>query len=333
MSGVSYRKVAADEADLRLDRWFKRHYPGLGHGRLEKMLRKGQIRVDGKRAKGSTRLENGQEIRVPPMDGEIGNKFDKPKATYRLSNEEAKGLQERVLHIDDQVIVIDKPAGLAVQGGSKTIKHLDAMLDALRFGNDETPRLVHRLDKDTSGVLVLARTAKVAAEMTKAFKSKAVRKLYWAAVTPSPKLSKGKINAPLIKAPGARGEKVVVDEEFGKRAVTYFQVVEQAGRKAAWLMMEPVTGRTHQLRVHCQVLETSIVGDGKYGGTDAFALGKEIASQLHLHARGIRFPHPQIKNKIVEVFAPLPEHMKRTWSFLGFDETEQEASDFSVFED
>jgi len=332
MSGVTHRKVKADEADLRLDRWFKRHFPGLGHGRLEKMLRKGQVRVDGKRAKGNTRLEAGQEIRVPPMDATDKDAKAKPKAAqYRMTEEEAKALQDRVLHIDEQVIVIDKPAGLAVQGGSKTIKHLDAMLDALRFEKDESPRLVHRLDKDTSGVLVLARTAKAAASLTKAFRSKDVRKLYWAAVTPSPRMDKGKINAPLIKMPAGSGEKVVVDEEFGKKAQTYFQVVEQAAKTAAWLVMEPVTGRTHQLRVHCLMLDTRIVGDGKYGGTEAFALGKEIASQLHLHARAIRFIHPN--GKLIEVFAPLPDHMKRTWAFLGFDETDPDASDFSVFED
>ncbi len=332
MSGVTHRKIKADEADLRLDRWFKRHYPGLGHGRLEKMLRKGQVRVDGKRAKGNTRLEAGQEIRVPPMEATDKDAKAKPKAAqYQMTAEEAKALQDRVLHIDEQVIVIDKPAGLAVQGGSKTTKHLDAMLDALRFEKDEAPRLVHRLDKDTSGVLVLARTAKAATSLTKAFRTKDVRKLYWAAVTPSPKMDKGKINAPLIKMPAGSGEKVVVDEEFGKKAQTYFQVVEQAAKTAAWLVMEPVTGRTHQLRVHCLMLDTRIVGDGKYGGTEAFALGKEIASQLHLHARGIRFPHPN--GKLIEVFAPLPEHMKRTWSFLGFDEADPDASNFSVFED
>ena len=177
----------------------------------------------------------------------------------------------------------------------------------------------------------MARTAKTAKALTAAFRTKDVRKLYWAVVTPSPKMDKGKINASLVKMPAGSGEKVVVDEEFGKRAQTYFQVIEQAAKKAAWLVMEPITGRTHQLRVHCLMLETRIVGDGKYGGSEAFALGKEIASQLHLHARAIRFPGP--KGKAIEVFAPLPEHMKRTWAFLGFDETDPDASDFSVFED
>jgi len=331
MSGVTFRKITADEADLRLDRWFKRHFPGLTHGRLEKMLRKGQVRVDGKKVKGNTRLQAGQEVRVPPMDAGAKDAKTKNKTSYQVSEEEARELQDRVLHIDDLVIVLDKPAGLAVQGGSKTVKHLDAMLEALSFEMDEPPRLVHRLDKDTSGVIVLARTARAASDLTKAFRTKDVRKLYWAVVTPSPKMDKGKVNAPLVKMPAGSGEKVVVDEEFGKRAETYFQVIEKAASRAAWLVMEPVTGRTHQLRVHSLMLETRIVGDGKYGGSEAFALGKEIASQLHLHARGIRFPHP--KGKVIEVFAPLPEHMKRTWSFLGFDESEPDASDFSIFED
>ena len=307
--------VGEDEAGLRLDRWFKRRYPHVAHGQLERMLRTGQIRVDGRRAKSGERLHAGQRVRVPPLaQGSDARTASRPA---RLpSADEVEDLEARILHRDDHVLVLDKPAGLAVQGGSKTPHHLDGMLDALRFGG-ERPRLVHRLDKDTSGVLVLARTGRAATALTAAFRSGKVRKLYWAVVVGVPSSPAGRIERPLSKRFGAIGERMMADDE-GRPAVTEYRVVERAGRRAAWLALEPLTGRTHQLRAHCALLGTPILGDGKYGGVAAFLEGAGIGERLHLHARTVRFPHPA--GGEVTVTAPLPPHMRATWRFFGFSQ-------------
>ena len=318
MSGVQTVEVAREDDGLRLDRWFKKHYPGLTFGRLQKLLRTGQVRVDGKKAKeAKLRLEEGQSVRVPPLDKEKSAKSEKP-AEQRLTREQSEEVRSWVLHQDDHIIILNKPAGLAVQGGSGTKKHVDGMLGALKGDRTDKPRLVHRLDKDTSGVLVLARSQKAAQALTAAFRTKDVRKAYWAIVVGVPELPQGRIDLPLGKRPGKSGDRMVVDEFEGKRAVTTFKTLDQAGRRAVWLEMEPVTGRTHQLRVHMQAIGTPILGDGKYGGGEAFLPGAEVAKQLHLHARAIRFPHPA--GGQFEITAPLPEHMKITWAYLGFDE-------------
>ncbi len=329
MSGVQNIQVHGDEAGIRLDRWFKRHVPDLGHGRLEKLLRKGQIRVDGKRAKSSTRLEEGQSIRIPPFQVGESRKAKKPAKTV-IKEGDIEALRNSILHQDDHVIAINKPAGLAVQGGTGTHKHIDAMLAGLQFEKKEKPKLVHRLDKDTSGVLLLARTTKAATALANAFKSKEVMKIYWAAVVGVPKPRHGRIDIPLEKRPGHKGEQVVADED-GRRAVTYYHVIENAARKAAWLAMMPETGRTHQLRVHCAELGTPVLGDGKYGGKAAFLEGAEgVASQLHLHAKALRIGHPA--GGVLEVVAPLSDHMKASWKYLGFDEAIA-ADPFEGFED
>lgn len=318
MPGGQTLEVAADEADLRLDRWFKRRFPTLGHGRLEKLLRTGQIRVDGKRAKASSRVLSGQQIRVPPLGADDREpQHQASRAPVRpVPAGEAAALRAAVLYRDDEVIAIDKPPGLSVQGGKGIERHVDGMLDALRFGADERPRLVHRLDRDTSGVLLLARTARAAAWLAAAFRQKETRKLYWAIVVGAPKLDRGKIDLPLSKLPRPAGERVVADQE-GRRAVTYYSVVEHAGRRVAWLALMPVTGRTHQLRAHCAAMGTPILGDGKYGGEAAFLPGAAVAKQLHLHARQIEVPRPQ--GGVIRVVAPLPPHMRATWAFFGFD--------------
>ena len=318
MAGVETIVVAPDEAGLRLDRWFRRHYPQVTHGRLEKWLRSGQIRLDGRRVKAGVRLESGQMIRVPPLGDEQPPELRR-RPSPAVPDAEARALEARVLHRDDQVLVIDKPPGRAVQGGSGTRRHLDAMLDALRFGG-ERPRLVHRLDKDTSGVLVLARTAAVAAELARAFRSREVHKLYWAVVVGVPRPSSGRIDLRLAKKLGRHGERMEPDAEAGLKAVTEFRIIEHAGRRAAWLLLEPLTGRTHQLRVHCAAIGTPILGDGKYGGAEAVLDGDQISRRLHLHARWIEIPHPA--GGVLAVTAPLPEHMKATWHFLGFSEEE-----------
>jgi 23S rRNA pseudouridine955/2504/2580 synthase len=312
VTGVQSLTVSQEESTLRLDRWFKQRFPGLGHGRLEKLLRTGQIRVDGHRVKASTRLEAGQTIRIPPL----GIETPAPPRRIEISAGEATDLRRRVLYKDDWVIALDKPAGLAVQGGSGTEHHLDAMLDALRFGSDERPRLVHRLDRDTSGVLLLARTASAARSLAEAFRQKTARKLYWAVTVGVPKRDAGVIDLPLAKLSGPRGERVAAEAEEGLRALTHWRVVDRAGRKAAWLALLPETGRTHQLRVHCASLNTPILGDFKYGGSGAVLPGAERRPPLHLHARAIRMPHP--KGGVVEVKAPLPRHMQEAFAFLGF---------------
>ena len=319
MNSVQILAVAEDDADIRLDRWFKRHYPNVGHGLLEKWLRTGQVRVDGKRAKANQRLSPGQHIRVPPVpEGEA----PKPSPENRrpaVDEKIARMLRDAVLYMDDDVIALNKPAGIAVQGGTGTgDKHIDAWLDALMFDRDDRPRLVHRLDKDTSGVLLLGRSANAAAKLAAAFKSRAARKCYWALVVGVPKLRQGRIDAALAKLPGRAGEKMAVDEDEGKRAVTWYRVVDNALRKAAWLEMEPRTGRTHQLRAHTALMGTPIMGDGKYGGTEAFISGTGVSRKMHLHARAVRIPHPRTGKELV-VVAPLPEHMEKSFEFFGFD--------------
>lgn len=319
MSGVQSVTVTPDESDLRLDRWFQRRFPDVGHGRLEKLLRTGQVRVDGKRAKAGQRLEAGQAIRVPPL-GERPEPAPRPKSKP-VGEEEARALRDSILYRDEDVLVINKPAGLAVQGGTNLDQHLDAMLDLLRYEAKDRPRLVHRLDKDTSGVLLLGRSAFAAAKLAAAFRSREARKCYWALVVGVPKYPQGRIDAPLAKMGGGRlGDKVAVDEEEGRRAVTYYRVVDKVLRKAAWLEMEPRTGRTHQLRAHAALLGTPIQGDGKYGGKEAYLAGQGISRKLHLHARALMLPHP--RQGVIRVVAPLPPHMVASFAFFGFDPAE-----------
>jgi 23S rRNA pseudouridine955/2504/2580 synthase len=313
-TAVETREVAANEADLRLDRWFKRHYPQIGFGRLAKLMRTGQVRVDGKRAAPGLRLVAGQQVRIPPLDTSLIAAAEAPAAPVAIDEGEASDLRHSVLYRDDDIIVVNKPSGLAVQGGTGTRRHLDGMLDALRFDAAERPRLVHRLDKDTSGVLVLARHAAMAAQLAGLFRGRDVEKTYWALVAGVPETPQGQISLPLAKRPGRGGEKMVVAED-GLSAVTDFTLVEAIGSRLAWLVLRPRTGRTHQLRAHCLALGTPIIGDGKYGGSDAFVEG--VANRLHLHARRIAFRHPATGVPLV-VAAPLPPHMAETWRFFGF---------------
>lgn len=316
MNSVEIVEVEAEDDGIRLDRWFRRHYPGLKHGALEKLLRTGQVRVDGKRAKANTRLSGGQQVRVPPQaSGAM------PAAPVRrppvTGERDAAFVRSLVIYRDDEVIALNKPAGLAVQGGTKTMRHLDAMLDALRFGAKDRPRLVHRLDRDTSGVLLLARSAHVAAQLGKTFQSRQVRKIYWALVAGVPSVEQGRIDLPLGKRPGARGERMTADRE-GKKAVTLYNVLDTAGRAAAWLALWPLTGRTHQLRVHCAAIGHPIVGDRKYGGDAAFLPGEGVPKKLHLHARALVLPHPSGRGEL-RITAELPPHMAESWSLFGFD--------------
>jgi len=313
MTGVDIVTVRPEDGAGRLDRWFRRHYPGLGHGRLEKLLRTGQIRVDGKRARAGDAVGPGQAIRVPPLAEPSTRSAPPPPRRVRPEDEEL--LRRLVLYRDASAIVVNKPAGLAVQGGTKTVRHVDGLLDTLRFDLDERPRLVHRLDKDTSGVLLIARTAAAAAFFTRAFREKTTRKTYWAAVIGLPRLLQGRIDLALAKHMGPGGERMQADDEDGKSAVTYYRVIDHTGGQASWLALLPVTGRTHQLRAHCAALGTPIIGDGKYGASAAHLAGVVAAKGLHLHARELVIPSPA--GGRLRVTAPLPPHMRETWDLLG----------------
>ena len=315
MSTVETIVVRAADGNLRLDRWFRRHYPALTHGRLEKLLRTGQVRVDGKRARAGDAVAPGQAIRVPPLHQPPSPAASGPAAPRGRPKDEAL-LRDAVIYRDDWAIVVNKPAGLAVQGGTNTERHVDALLDGLCFEANERPRLVHRLDKDTSGVLLLARNAAAAAFFARAFREKTTRKIYWAIVVGRPTLPQGRIDFGLAKGGGAGRERVHADAKEGKSAVTYYRIIDQAGTRASWLALLPITGRTHQLRAHCAALGTPILGDGNYGGSAAQLPGGAAVHRLHLHARSLELPHPT--GGRLKVTAPLPPHMQRMWEFFGF---------------
>lgn len=314
--------VTTDEADIRLDRWFRRHFPGLPQSAIQKFCRTGQIRVDGHRAEAATRLAPGQSVRVPPLPvAPPSNKAKAPAA--EIDPATARDLQRLVIYRDDQVIVLNKPHGLPVQGGPGITHHLDGLLDALRFGAPDRPRLVHRLDRDTSGVLLLARTPGVAAKLAAAFRTRAVQKTYWAVVAGRPVPVEGRIDLPLKRITGGRGERTEAaerDDPDAARAITDYRTLDNAAQKLAWLELQPLTGRTHQLRVHCVALQAPIVGDVKYARPDqnnAFSASiAGLAPELHLHARALSLPHPSGGTLTVE--ADLPPHMRQTFRTLGF---------------
>jgi 23S rRNA pseudouridine955/2504/2580 synthase len=308
-------QISHDEDGIRLDRWFKRRYPALTHGRLEKLLRTGQVRLDGKRAKAADRVAMGQEVRIPPQ---VVNEpvEEKPRAAP-MQNTGGTSLQDLILYMDKSVIVLNKPSGLATQGGSGLTRHIDGMLDQLAFEKNQRPRLVHRLDRDTSGVLVIARTVPAAASLAKSLAHRDASKVYWALTRGVPKQKRGTIKAALAKE-GARGAErmAIADHDDAKYAITDYAVIDQAGEEFAWVVAKPVTGRTHQIRVHLASLGTPIVGDFKYGAQAARGKGG-IPDKLHLHARSIDIARPD--GGRLQVTAPLPEHMLKSWELLGFN--------------
>ena len=306
--------VSPDDDGIRLDRWFKRNLPDASFNIVSRWARTGQLRVDGKRAAPGDRIEAGQVVRVPPAEPQAASRQKPEKQT--LSEDQIAYVNDMVIHRDPAAIVVNKPPGLATQGGTGTTTHLDGLLDGLADDSGARPKLVHRLDKDTSGVLLLARTARAAAFFSKAFSGRTARKVYWAIVAGVPSIDDGIIDLPLAKQPGTGGEKMHVDEEEGLAARTRYRVIERAGNRAAWVELQPHTGRTHQLRVHMAAIGHPIVGDGKYGGPEAFLTGT-ISRKLHLHARRLRIDHPE--GGRIDVTAELPTHFEETVANLGFD--------------
>lgn len=323
MSGVQNIEVKPDDDDVRIDRWFKRHFPGISFGQLQKIMRKGEVRLDGKRVKGKERVFAGQIVRVPPL-GDSANKPAPKNPRPRLSDQDMKEVRSWVIYEDDAVIAINKPAGLPTQGGTGQSRHVDGLLDALKGNTEHRPKLVHRLDKDTSGTLLLGRSPKAAAVLAKAFQSRDTDKRYWALVAGTPKERDGRISVRMDKVAAKGHERMVVSAD-GKPSLTDYSVIESAGQMACWLALKPHTGRTHQLRLHCAEMGHPIVGDGKYGGQAAFLTGA-ISRKLHLHSRFITFPHPD--GGMLTVTAPLPDHMSASFDFLGFTVGDYEDPDF-----
>lgn len=347
MAGVTVRHIKADEAGMRLDRWFKAHFPQLAFGHLQKLLRTGQVRLDGARVKADTRIAPGQVVRIPPMEkagpeagagGEIREAGEGPAparpgsaardaanarpVSGKRARDDAEFLRSITLYEDRDMMVLNKPHGLAVQGGSGTARHIDGLLEALRDKDGVKPRLVHRLDKDTAGCLIVAKTRLAASTLAATFRSRSARKIYWALVSGVPRVKQGRISTWLAKGEDEHGDQKMQiakhGDEGADHALTYYATVETAGQKLAWLSLKPVTGRMHQLRVHTAEIGHPIIGDPKYFNRENWELPGGVQQKLHLLARRIVIPHPR-DHTMVDVSAPLPPHMLQSWNLLGFD--------------
>ncbi len=334
-NAVETIRVKRDETGLRLDRWFKIHFPDVGHGYLQKMLRSGQVRVDSKRVEANFRVESGQEIRVPKVarekpgagkGGEGAGSFPgsfgakpPPAATGKADRD---FILDMILFEDDDVVVLNKPFGIAVQGGSGTKRHLDGLLAGMADHFGDRPRLVHRLDRDTTGVLLVAKTRDAAAKLGRTFQTRSAAKTYWALLKGVLRPPQGKVEAALVKSSGPDGDRVRKaepgEQERAMHATTHYSMIDRVGQKACWVSLKPVTGRQHQLRAHMAMIGHPVVGDNKYeGGQELPAENMEM--KLHLHARRLIIPHPRPGQPKIDVTAPLPEHMARTWNLLGLD--------------
>ena len=308
--------VSEEDDGIRLDRWFKRNMPDVSFNLVSRWARTGQLRIDGKRATPGDRIEAGQAIRLPPAET-VPEQVDRPKRERpQLTEDEAAFVRELVIHRDAHALVLNKPPGLATQGGTRTHQHLDRLLDGLADDAGNRPKLVHRLDKDTSGVLLVARSARAASHFSKAFSGRTARKVYWALVVGVPSAEEGMIDLPLAKQPGTGGEKMHVDQDGGLPAKTRWRLIDRAGNRAAWLELQPLTGRTHQVRAHLAAIGHPIVGDPKYGGPEAFLTGG-ISRKLHLHARRLRIDAPD--GRVIDHQAELPAHFTESLATLGFD--------------
>src|SRR6266540_5703248 len=315
-TGVQTVAVTPDEAGMRVDRFLEARFPTLSFSHIQRIIRKGELRVNGRRAQPKDRLAAGQAVRIPPL------RLDQPKAA-RPDSEADKTrafLKSITLHEDADVMVLNKPMGLAVQGGSGTVRHLDGMLEVLRDAHGQRPRLVHRLDKDTAGCLLVAKTRFAAAALAKTFRSRSARKIYWALVAGVPKPRQGRISTFLVKQTRADDSFMRVarhGEEGASHAVTYYAMIDTAARQLAWLSLKPVTGRTHQLRAHLAHIGHPIVGDPKYFSKENWQLPGGMQNRLHLLARRIVVPHP--RGGTIDITAPLPPHMRQSWNLIGFD--------------
>jgi 23S rRNA pseudouridine955/2504/2580 synthase len=314
-AGVQTVAVTPDESGMRLDRFLEARFPGLSFSHIQRIIRKGELRVNGRRAQPKDRLQAGQAVRIPPL------RLDAPRTpAHAAADETSSFLRSITLHEDDDVLVLNKPMGLAVQGGSGTTRHLDGMLERMRDAKGQRPRLVHRLDKDTAGCLLVAKTRFAAAALAKSFRSRAARKIYWALVAGVPKPRQGRISTYLAK--DEREDESIMriarhGEEGASHAVTYYAVVDTAARELAWLSLKPVTGRTHQLRAHMAHIGHPIVGDPKYFTKENWQLPGGLQNRLHLLARRIVVPHP--RGGSIDATAPLPPHMQQSWNLLGLD--------------
>lgn len=312
-------QIRRDEAGLRLDRWFKLHFPEVGHGYLQKLLRSGQVRVDSKRVQANLRLEAGQQVRVPQVARSPAKVS--PSAPPQSGEADRAFIEEAILFEDEHVLVLNKPFGLAVQGGSGTKRHIDGILAGMtdRFG--DRPRLVHRLDRDTTGVLLVAKSRHAASKLGRIFQTRSAAKTYWALVRGVPRPPQGKVEAALVKAAGPDGDRVRKaepgEQDVAMHATTHYSVIDRVAHKAAWMSLKPVTGRQHQLRAHMALIGHPIAGDNKYEG-DKVLVDSGIEPKLHLHARRLVIPHP-VEATRIDVTAPLPEHMRRTWELLGLN--------------
>jgi len=313
--------VASNEAGLRLDRWFKIHFPDVTYGYLQKLLRSGQVRVDSRRVLANARLAAGERVRVPKVVRNPPKADPSVKPPPGLSKADRDFIEKMILFEDDHVLVLNKPFGLAVQGGSGTKRHIDGLLAGMvdRFG--DRPRLVHRLDRDTTGILLVAKHRDAAARLGRVFQTRSAAKTYWALVKGVPKPAQGKIEAALVKASGPDGDRVRKarpgEQDVAMHATTHYSVIDRVGQKAAWVSLKPVTGRQHQLRAHMDIIGHPIIGDNKYQG-DKEMPAENMDAKLHLHARRLVLPHP-VEKKNIDVTAPLPQHMVQTWELLGLD--------------
>ena len=317
--GVQHLVVSSDESGMRVDRFLEARHPGLSFSHIQRVVRKGELRVDGRRVETKDRLVTGQKVRVPPLSMSAPQR---PSETSAEATKTREFLNSIMLYEDDDVLVLNKPMGLAVQGGSGTARHVDGMLEALRGRDGERARLVHRLDKDTSGCLLVAKTRFAASALAKTFRSRSARKIYWALVAGVPRVRNGRISTFLSKEEvserDSRMRIAVHGDDGAMHAVTYYAVVETAAQKLAWLSMKPVTGRTHQLRAHAAHMGHPIIGDPKYFDIENFEFPGGLQNKLHLLARRIVVPHPR-GGQNIDVSAPLPPHMRQSFNLLGFD--------------
>jgi len=322
--------IVTDEDDgIRLDRWFKRNLADVSFNQVSRWARTGQIRIDGKRATPGDRLAMGQAIRVPPAEARDEEELRPRRPAIELTDDETDLVRSMEMDRGRDWFLLNKPPGLATQGGTKTSQHLDRLLGGLAGDNEQRPKLVHRLDKDTSGVILVARSARAAGHFAKAFSGRTARKIYWAIITGVPSLEQGMVDAPLGKQPGSGGEKMQVDEKDGQAARTRYRMIDRVGNRAAWVELQPLTGRTHQLRAHMAAIGHPIVGDAKYGGPDAFLTGG-VSRKMHLHARRLRIEGPD--GVMIDGTAELPDHFADTLKMLGFDRQSGDSLPLDTFD-